>query len=162
VQVSSRELVVTAPGAPLDRPAEWALLAGMTVADFDFDLQAGRRGDAGAALLVGWQSEAAYAFVVIEPRLPVELWRISSSKTGQAPAQAVDGCRGQPLVDAELPDGALAPLHLSWRDGRLTVTTPAAPRPLLDCRPSPALARGSVGVGALHGVVAFSALALTR
>jgi hypothetical protein len=160
VQAIASQLRVSAPIPSGDgRPAEWALLAGETVAEFDFDLAVGRRGDAGAALLLAWQSEARYAYVVVEPAHAVELWTMTVPATGQTRPLLVPGCRGQILADDELPDGALAQMHLSWRGGRLLLR---AARPLLDCRPSPALGRGSVGVGALHGVATFAALAVSR
>jgi hypothetical protein len=154
------QLVITAPAASTDgRPAELALVAGMEVADFGFDLLAGRRGAGGAALLLGWRSEAAFAFVVVDPGRAVELWTVSSPRAGQSRAAPVDGCRGVTLDDAALPDGDLAPLHVDWRGGTLSVQSGA--RTLLRCRP-PALPRGRVGVGALHGTVAFDNLALVR
>ncbi len=154
------QLVVAAPGATADgRPAELALVAGMQVADFTFDLLAGRRGAAGAAVLVGWRSDAAYDFVVLEPGRAVELWSVSSPRAGQSVATPVTGCRGAALADGALPDGDLAALEVAWRSGALTVT--AAGSQALHCRP-PALARGAVGVGALHGTAAFDNLALAR
>ena len=154
------QLVVSAPAASADgRPAELALVAGMQVADFTFDLLAGRHGDAGAAILVGWQSDAAYDFVVVEPGRAVELWSVAAPRIGQSLASPVTGCRGLPLPDGALPDGDLAALEVSWRAGALAVTAGGAS--LLRCRP-PALPRGSVGVGALHGTAAFDNLALAR
>ena len=131
----------------------------MQVADFTLDVLAGRRGDAGAAAIVGWRSEAAYDFVTLAPGRAVELWAVSAPRAGQVTAAPVAGCRGDLEPDAALPDGALAPLEIAWRGGALTVT--AAGARLLDCRP-PALGRGAVGVGALFGTVAFDDLALTR
>ena len=154
------QLVVTAAAPSGDgRPAELALVAGMQVADFSFDLLAGRRGSAGAALLVGWQSEASYDFVVVEPGRAVELWSVAAARTGQSVAAPVAGCQGAALPDGALPDGDLAPVAVAWRAGTLTVTAGGAS--LLRCRP-PALGRGAAGVGALHGTVAFDNLALTR
>lgn len=154
------QLVVTAAAPSGDgRPAELALVAGMQVADFRFDLLAGRRGSAGAALLVGWQSEAAYDFVVVEPGRAVELWSVAAARTGQSVAAPVAGCQGAALPDGALPDGDLAPVAVAWRAGTLTVT--AGGESLLRCRP-PGLPRGAAGVGALHGTVAFDNLALTR
>jgi hypothetical protein len=71
----------------------------------------------------------------------------------------VAGCRGSALPDGALSDGDLAPLEVSWRGGALAVSAGAAS--LLRCRP-PALGRGSVGVGALHGTAVFDNLALAR
>jgi hypothetical protein len=162
VDVRAGRLTVSAAASPPGSGllAEWALLAGVTVADFDLTLQAGRRGVAGAALVLGWRSEADYAFVVVEPGQPVELRVVAAPQLGQVLPSAVPGCRGQTLADAELPDGgALAPLALSWRGGRLTVR---GARPLLDCRPPPSLGRGAVGVGARYGSASFAALALGR
>jgi len=154
------QLVVTATTPANDgHPAELALVAGMEVADFDFQLLVGRRGAAGAALVAGWQSEAAYDFVVVAPGRAVELWTVSAPIVGQTRAQAVPGCSGAVLADAALPDGDLAPLVLSWRGGTLHVS--AAATELLQCRP-PSLARGAVGVGALAGTVVFDNLALSR
>ena len=158
--VDSGQLVVSAAAPSTDgRPAELALVAGMEVADFTFDLLGGRRGDAGAALVVGWQSDAAYAFVVVAPDRAVELWSVSSPRTGQTVAAPVAGCSGATLPDAALPDGALAALEVAWRGGTLHVT--AGGVTMLQCRP-PALPRGAVGVAALSGTVAFDNLALTR
>jgi len=160
-QAAAGQLVIDAPAASADgRPAELALVAGMEVADFTFDLLAGRRGPAGAALLVGWGAETDYAFVVVEPGRAVELWSVSSPRVGQSLAAPVGGCRGAVLDDAALPDGALAPLRLDWRAGTLTVDVGGSP--LLECRPPVAWPRGRVGVGALHGTVAFDNLAVTR
>jgi hypothetical protein len=155
------QLVVTAAAPAADgRPAEYAIIAGMQVADFAFDLLAGRRGDAAsAALLVGWRSEAAYDFVVVEPGRAVELWSVSSPRAGQTVAAPVAGCRGSVVADGALPDGDLAPLHVDWRAGTLTVYVAGAQA--LRCRP-PDLGRGAVGVGALRGTAAFDNLALTR
>ena len=154
------QLEVAAAAASGDgRPAELALVAGMQVADFTFDLLGGRRGAAGAALILGWQSEAAYAFVVVEPGRVVELWAVSSPRRGQSLATPIAGCQGQPLPDGALPDGDLAALQVSWRAGTLVVGVAGVT--LLRCRP-PALPRGGVGVGALHGTVVFDNLALTR
>lgn len=158
---SAGRLLVGAPAATSDgRPAELALVAGMQVADFSFDLLAGRRGSAAGALVVGWQSEAAYDFVVVEPGRAVELWSVSSPRVGQSVSAPVAGCRGATLADGALPDDDHAPVHLDWRGGTLTLL--AAGQPLLRCRPSPPLARGRVGVAALRGTVAFDNLALTR
>jgi len=154
------QLVVTAPSPSADgRPAELALVAGMQVADFTFDVLAGRRGAAGAALVVAWQSEAAYDFIVVEPGRAVELWAVSSPRTGQTVAAPVAGCQGASLPDGALPDGALAPIEVAWRAGSLSVTTGGAT--LLRCRP-PALPRGATGVAALHGTAVFDDLALAR
>ena len=154
------QLVVAAPAASADgRPAELALVAGMLVADFTFDLLAGRRGDAGAAIVVGWQSDAAYDFVVVEPGRAVELWSVAAARAGQSLASPVPGCRGNVLPDSALPDGDLAALEISWRSGSLAVSAGGAS--LLHCRP-PALPRGSVGAGALHGSAVFDNLALAR
>jgi hypothetical protein len=158
---SAGQLVVAAPSASSDgRPAELALVAGMEVADFSFDLLVGSRGvPSGAALLFGWRSEASYAFVVVAPGRAVELWRVSSPRSGQSLAEPVAGCRGAVLDGAQLPDGDLAALRLDWRDGALTVHSAGAL--VLDCRPSP-WPRGRVGVGALLGTVVFDNLAVTR
>ncbi len=154
------QLVVSA-AAPTDdgRPAELALVAGMEVADFTFDLLAGRRGTAGAALVVGWVSEASYDFVALTPGSAVALWSVAAPRTGQTVAAPVDGCSGATLPDDALPDGALAALEVAWRAGVLTVT--AGGVAMLRCRP-PALPRGAVGVAALAGTAAFDNLALTR
>lgn len=159
--VASGQLVVTAPAASSDgRPAELALVAGMQVADFSLDLLAGRRGaSASAALIVGWRSEAAYDFVVVEPGRAVELWSVSSPRPGQSLAAPVAGCRGSAVDDAALPDGDLAPLHVDWRGGTLAVSAAGSER--LRCRP-PDFGRGAVGVGALRGTAAFDTLALVR
>lgn len=158
---ASGQLVITAPSPAGDgRPAELALIAGMQVADFGFDLLAGRRGAGGAALVIAWQSEAAYHFVVVEPGRAVELWRVSAPRTGQTLAAPVAGCRGATLPDDALPDGDSAPLHVEWRGGVLTVA--AGARALLGCRPSPALPRGRVGVGARAGTIALGNLAVVR
>jgi Kelch motif protein len=155
-------LVVSAPSPSSDgRPAEFALVAGMQVADFGLDLLTGRRGAASsAALLVAWQSEAAFHFVVVEPGRAVELWTVSAPRPGQTLAAPVAGCSGATLDAAALPDGDLAPLHVDWRGGIFAVS--AGARSLLRCRPSPALPRGRVGVGARAGTVAFGNLALVR
>jgi hypothetical protein len=152
-------VVAAATAAPDGRPAELALVAGMQVADFTFDVLAGRRGAAGAAIVVGWQSEAAYAFAIVEPGRPVELWSVTSPRAGQSLAAPVAHCAGDVLPDGALPDGDLAALEVAWRAGTLTVS--AAGVALLRCSP-PALPRGAVGVGALHGTAAFDNLALTR
>ncbi|HEY2746561.1 MAG TPA: hypothetical protein VGL86_18140, partial [Polyangia bacterium] len=154
------QLVVTAVAPTADgRPAELALVAGMEVADFTFDLLAGRRGDAGAAILVGWVGSASYDFVALTPGSAVALWSVSSPRAGQTVAAPVGGCSGATLPDGALPDGALAALEVAWRAGALTVSARGAT--LLHCRP-PALPRGAVGVAALAGSVAFDNLALTR
>ena len=154
------QLVVAAAAPSGDgRPPELALVAGMQVADFTLDLLAGRRGDGGAALVVGWQSDAAYDFVVVEPGRTVELWSVSAPRAGQSIAAPVAACRGAMLPDAALPDGDTAPLELTWRDGILALSVNGGL--LLSCRP-PALPRGAVGVGALHGTAVFDNLALAR
>ncbi|HXU69150.1 MAG TPA: kelch repeat-containing protein [Polyangia bacterium] len=154
------QLVVTAAApAPDGRPAEYALVAGMEVADFTFDLLAGRRGAGAAAVLVGWDSDAAYDFVVLAPGRAVELWTVTSPRAGQTVAQARAGCSGTALPDGALPDGALAPVEIAWRAGKLTVS--AGGTAMLSCHP-PAFPRGAVGVAALSGTVAFDNLALTR
>jgi hypothetical protein len=109
--------------------------------------------------VLGWRSDAAYAFVTLDPGAPVELWTVSSPRAGQTLAAPVAGCRGLALDDTSLPDGDVAPVHVDWRSGTLTVT--AAGREALRCRP-PALPRGRVGVGSLHGATVFDNLALTR
>jgi hypothetical protein len=151
--------VTAATPTPDGRPAELALVAGMQVADFTFDLLAGRRGSGAAAIIVAWRSEAAYDFVVVAPGRAVELWAVSSPRAGQTVAAPVAGCAGATLPDAALPDGDLAPVEVAWRGGTLTATAGGAS--LLRCRP-PALPRGAAGVGALSGAVVFDNLALTR
>jgi len=154
------QLAVTAAApSPDGRPADFALIAGMQVADFTFDVLAGSRGPAGAAILAGWQSDAAYDFVVLEPGRAVELWAVSSPRAGQSVAAPVAACRGATLPAAALPDGDTAALDVAWRGGILSVTFGGGL--LLSCRP-PALPRGAVGVGALHGTAVFDNLALTR
>ncbi len=155
------QLVVTAAAARADNsPAEWSLLAGAEVADFTLTLTAGRRGDAAAALLLGFVSDAAYAFVVIAPGQPVALWTVTAPRAGQTLAAPVAACSGATLADSELPDGATTPLTLAWRSGRLTLTSA---RTLLSCRPgAAAIPRGRVGMGALHGTTVFAAPILTR
>jgi hypothetical protein len=156
------QLVVTAAAAADadGTPAEWSLLAGAEVADFTLALTAGRRGDAAAALLLGFVSDAAYAFVVLAPGQPVALWTVTAPRAGQLVAAPVAGCSGATLADAELPDGATTPLTLAWRAGRLSL---ASSRPLLSCRPSAAaIPRGRVGLGALRGTTVFAAPTLTR
>lgn len=156
------QLVVTAPSPSTSgAPAELALVAGMRVADFAFDLLAGRRGGGGAAaVIVGWQSEASYRFVVIAPGRAAELWAVSSLRAGQPVAAPVAGCRGVTLDDTALPAGDAATLHVEWRGGQLAVA--AAGRAVLSCRPLSPLPRGAVGVGALAGTVAFGNLAVVR
>ncbi|MDB4966560.1 MAG: hypothetical protein JWN44_2249 [Myxococcales bacterium] len=156
------QLVVTAATASADsRPVEFALVAGMEVADFTFDLLAGRRGDGGAVVILGWRSEASFAFVIVDPGRPVELWTVSSPRAGQTQAGAVANCRGAVLPDGALPDGDTTALAVDWRAGRLVVTVGGTVA--LSCRPtSGVVPRGKVGVGALHGTVAFDNLAVTR
>jgi hypothetical protein len=111
-------------------------------------------------VIVAWQSEAAYDFVVVAPGRDVELWAVTSPRAGQTVPAALAGCRGATLDDGALPDGDLAPLHVDWRAGLFTVTSLG--RTVLSCRPSPPLARGAVGVGALSGTVAFGNLSVVR
>jgi hypothetical protein len=141
------------------RPAELALIAAMQVSDFDFDLLVGRRGSATAALLAGWQSDAVYFFVMLAPHKPVALWSVSTSPPDPSLANPVATCSGVVLEDAELPDSGLAHLHLTWRDGTLTVS---AQRTLLSCRPPVPLPRGQVGVGSIDGTAVFGNLSLSR
>jgi hypothetical protein len=153
-------VVAAADAARADgAPAEWSLLAGEEVADFTLTLNAGRRAAAGAALLLGFVSEAAYAFVVVEPGRPVALWTVTAPRAGQTVVAPLAGCSGQTLDDGELPDGMTTPLTLAWRSGRLTLTSA---RTLLSCRPGAAIARGRVGLGALHGSAVFAAPTLVR
>lgn len=168
-QAEAGQLVVSAASPRADgAPAEWTLLAGEEVADFTLTLTAGRHGDGGAALLLGYQSEAAYAFVAVAPGQPVALWTVSAPRAGQTVVAAVAGCGGAPLADGALPDGATSPLTLSWRGGRLTLTAgglSTTATTLLSCRPGSALAAGShgrVGFGALQGTAVFAAPTLTR
>jgi hypothetical protein len=142
------------------RPAELALVAAMQVADFDFDLLAGRRGTATAALLAGWQSEASYVFLALAPGQPVALSTVSSPRSGATMAASVPSCNGAVISASDLPDGTLAPFHLAWRNGTLTLT--ATGRTLLSCRPPSPLARGLVGVGSIVGTAAFGSLLLSR
>src|SRR5439155_15166734 len=67
------QLVITPASASADsRPVEFALVAGMTLGDFTFELFAGRRGDGGGVVLFGWRSEASYDLVIVDPGRPVE------------------------------------------------------------------------------------------
>jgi hypothetical protein len=119
---------------------------------------AGRSGTGAAALILGWASEASYSFIALEPGRPVTLEAVGPGSAGQPVVSAVPGCAGAPLDDGELPDGPLAPLQVSARAGIVDVSTPA--RHLLRC--AAPIARGQVGVGALHGTVRFDDLSVGR
>ena len=154
------ELDASAPGEG-GRPGELALVAGMITDGVTVTLSAGRHGAAGAAVLFGWISEAAYAFVGLEPGRPVTLYTVSSTRAGQSVVAPVADCSGQALDPTELPDGSLQPITLDWRAGVLQVGNPT--RLLLRCLPASAgITRGQVGVGALFGTVAVDNLTLTR
>ncbi len=156
-----------APASSDGRPAELALIAALELNDLQISLSAGQVGGGGAALILGFVSDADYAFVTLAPNQPVTLSTVSASGV-----QTVKGCSGLTLDPAELPDassaGALAPLILDWRSGQLQLFSPA--RRLLQCAPGAAIARGSVGVGVLAGTLAgtlaggaqFDDLAVTR
>ena len=143
------QLVVTAAGADRRRPpAELALVAGMQVADFTFDLLAGRRGAAGAAVLVGWQSDAAYDFVVLEPGRAVELWSVASPRTGQIARRAGARLPRQRRCPTAISPTAISPpLEVSWRAGTLAVSRRRRAAVALLARRRCRAAR--VGVGAL-------------
>jgi hypothetical protein len=139
-------------------PGEMALIAGVELAGFDLDLYAGRVGPAGAAIIFGHESEASYHFLTLEPGQAVTLTRASSTVTGQVAPSAVSGCSGETLTDRELPDGDVAELHVSARDGEMLVY--GGPDLLLRCSASPA--RGRIGLGALHGTVSYDNVVITR
>jgi hypothetical protein len=142
VVVAGGRLRVTATDAA-DRPVEWALVPGMVVGDATVALFAGRQGAGRPALLLGWRSEADFAFVALAAGEPVTL---------------SSGCSGAVLDEAELPDGDVAPFTVELRHGTLVVSTPA--RELLRCDVD--LERGQVGVGASAGVALFDDLTITR
>jgi hypothetical protein len=140
------------------RPAELALLPALDIDGLSISVLAGRQGVAGAALLFAWQSDASYAFVTLEPGMPVRLMRVEPGRSGQSLVSEV--CAGEPLADAELPDGTLTEVKLEHRLGQLEVGT--VQRSFVRCTPERALGRGQVGVGALYGTVTFDNLAATR
>jgi hypothetical protein len=142
------------------RPGDFALVAGVRFADVTFDVAAGRLGPTGAALIVGFESEASYAFVSLEPGQPVTLAIVSAPVVGQSRVDPEPTCVGAMAADANLPDGKTAPLELSWRLGVLTLT--AGEQTLLHCAPRMTLPRGAVGVAVLHGDAVFERLTLTR
>jgi len=141
------------------RPGELALVAGMRTSGEQVTLLAGRAGAAAAVLILGWQSEAQYAFVTVEPGRPVTLFTVTPGRPTQSLVTAVDGCSGQVVDPAELPDGDLAPIVFSAR-GVVQVGTPT--RTWLLCAPKTPLGRGLVGVGALYGTVTFDDVLITR
>ncbi len=140
------------------RPGELALLAALDIDGETINFSAGREGAAGAAVIVAWNSDAQYGFVTLEPGQPVRLMRVEPGRSGQSLVSEV--CAGDPLADAELPDGTLAPIIVEHRLGQLEIGTAA--RSFLRCSPNPALGRGQIGVGALHGTVMFDNLSVTR
>jgi hypothetical protein len=144
---------LTAGAASMDgRPAELALVSALAVGDFSLQLSVGA--DAGAALIAGWVSDAAYVFVTLSAGQPVSLSQVTP--TG---VTTVKGCSGATLGADELPPSP-APFIVDWRDGHFQVFSPA--RRLLECAPGNALAHGQVGVGALGGTARFDDLSLTR
>jgi hypothetical protein len=158
VSVASGQLVIDAAAAAQGgRPSELVLVGGMQLNDVAVDVLAGRRGPAAAALVIAWQSDAAYAFVTLDPGQPVTLSRVASARPGQTLASPIAGCVGAVLDDSELPDGGTSAAHVSFRDGVFEVTST---RPLVRCTPN--LGRGAIGLGALRGAVAFSNLTITR
>jgi hypothetical protein len=108
--------------------------------------------------VVGYRSDADYAFVTVEPGRPVALYRVRPSRPGQPLVTAEPSCVGAPPDGTELPDGSLDPLGLTVRGGTLEVRSA---RRLLRCA-LPSLGRGAVGVAALTGTVAFDDLAVSR
>jgi hypothetical protein len=130
--------------------AEWALAAGMIVADFDEDVGVGFDTPGGLALLqFAWESPSSTAMILLGVDVPVQL---------RGPANA--SCDGATPTADELPLGALGAVHVRWRDGRLTVGTPT--RTWLDCRPMGLPPRGALGLGAAAGTVLYDNWTITR
>jgi hypothetical protein len=150
-------LRVAAPSAGEGgRPGELALMAGAEVADFTLELDVGRQGAAGAAILIGWQSAAQYAWIALEPGRAVQLFTVTPGVAGQSLVAADAGCVGAMLGDGDLPDGNLTHYKVDFRGGLLAVDKRLA------CIPAQRLGRGQIGVGALHGTAVFDNLALSR
>lgn len=157
VVLAAGQLRVGAPSAGEGgRPGELALVAGAVVADFSLELDAGRQGAAGAAILFAWQSAARFAWIALEPGKPVALFTVTPGVAGQSLVAADAGCVGATLGDAALPDGGLGHFTVDFRGGLLSVAK------LLACVPATRLGRGQVGVGSLHGTAVFDNLALSR
>lgn len=162
-RVADGKLELTAPAAGEGgRPGELVLLSAMTFDALILDLFGGRIGPApaAAALILGWQSDASYAFLALEPGRPVALFTVAPGRAGLSVVAPVEGCAGKPLEEAELPDGDLAKLIVTFRAGTLEIGNPT--RSFLRCVPKPAIGRGAVGVAALFGTVAFDNLEVTR
>jgi hypothetical protein len=151
--LTSGRVELTASAASADgRPAELALVSALEVGDFHLQLSVGA--DAGAALIAGWVSDAAYAFVTLAAGQAVTLSQVTP--TG---VTAVKGCSGETPSADELPPSP-APFIVDWRDGHFQVFSPA--RRLLECAPGDAVPHGQVGLGALSGTARFDDLSLTR
>jgi hypothetical protein len=155
MRVAAGQLELTAAAPSGDgQPAEFALVAALDLNDVTLSLVAAT--DGGAALIVGWQSNARYAFVSLTRGQQVTLSTVSAGAVAIV-------CRGETLTADDLPDtsaNSLAPITVDWRGGHFAVFTPA--RRLLTCIPGDKLGRGAAGVGALTGRALFDDLTLTR
>jgi Galactose oxidase, central domain len=161
VVVGSGQLAITAgPPEASGRPGDVALVRALVLGDASVQVSAGRRGAGAGALVVGWASDASFAFVTLDVGRPVTLSHASAPRPGQVVIAPDAACVGAVLDDAELPDGDAAPLTLSLRLGALSVATAA--RTLLDCAPAAAIDRGAVGFAALRGTVVFQSITITR
>lgn len=157
--LSQQGLRITAARGDGSRPAEFMLLPGMRIHDFDLSLLAGRIGDGALALIFGYRSDSEYAFVSIPPGRPAALAAVGPPMVGQT-AVLTTLCQGALVADGDLADAQLGDIKLSFRGGAVTLQLRA--RQVLRCAPAPAIARGAFGVGALSGSVTVTNLQITR
>jgi hypothetical protein len=144
--VAGGRLRVTASAASV----EFALAAGMIVGDFTVDVGVGL-GNATdeAMILLGVQSATAGASsqtLLLSPGVPI---------TFGGP-----GCNAVAPTSDELPLGDVAPVRVSWHQGKLTVGTPT--RTWLDCALPTPIPRGGLGLGAVRGTALFDNWTITR
>jgi len=141
------------------RPSEVMLVAGAAFLELDLSLRLGQLPTGGgAALLLGWTSDADYFFVRLAPGQPAGLFRVQASagRAGQSMVSTVAGCQGEALDASELPADPVL-WSARWTDS-LEVSSPN--RVVLRCNTAPI--RGQVGVGVLSGGVVIDALTISR
>ena len=137
-------------------------LAGPAAAGFSFTLLAGRgaTGAGIAAILFGAPGSGRYVAVRIPANAAPSVLVVSPGRAGLLDANVQQGCDARVVQDGELPRDGLAAFTLTARDGRVELRTPT--RRVLSCSDEGWPLRGTVGVGALGGVVMFDNVAVAR
>lgn len=151
---ADRSLWVRDPGLLDDqRPAEWALFAGVRWAGGHLQARVNLADPSAAwlALILGYRSDASYLFVQLQQGQPVALHRVAGAVVAEIP-----GCRGAALGAGELETPTA--LSMDWRDGQLMIGVAGQER--LRCKLEPE--RGAVGIGATGSDARIQDLALVR